>query len=81
MAAKRKRSRAGAAQQLIRGTTESITILMKKRGVTRSELARRMKRTNAYVTQMLSGDRNLTLRTIADVAKALDATPRVVLKG
>jgi len=77
---KRKKTNAGS-QQLIRGTTESIYATMKKKGVTKSELARRMGRTNAYVTQMLSGDRNLTLRTIAEVSAALEVTPRVVLKS
>jgi hypothetical protein len=31
------------------------------------------------VSQLLSGDRNLTLRTIADIALALEIYPRVVL--
>lgn len=81
--ARRKKSESGVAHrqaELIRGTTQTLLDCMRKKGVARSELARRMGRTNAYVTQMLSGDRNLTLRTIADVATALDVTPRVLLR-
>jgi transcriptional regulator with XRE-family HTH domain len=84
---KRKKSEAAASEaqqthreeELIRQVTETIYDMMKKKRVTKAELARRMGRTNAYVSQILSGDRNLTLRTIADVALALEMHPRVAL--
>ncbi len=48
-------------------TTELICSLMKEAGVTRSELAARMGKTKGNISQMLSGDRNLTIRTVSDL--------------
>ena len=39
--------------------------------VTRKELAKRLDCGKSHVTQLLSGERNLTLRTLADMAGAL----------
>ena len=39
-------------------------------GVSRAELSRRLRTSRAHVTQLLSGQRNLTLHTLADVASA-----------
>ena len=66
-------------EELIARTTESILEAMRRKGVTKAELARRLGTTNAYITQLLSGDRNLTLRTIAAVAEALNVSPRLSL--
>jgi len=66
-------------EELIARTTESILEAMKRRSVTKAELARRTGTTNAYITQLLSGDRNLTLKTIAVVAEALNVSPRLTL--
>lgn len=49
-----------------------ISRLMKAKGVTRAELARRMKVSAPHVTQMLGDeDANLTLRTVARIFDAL----------
>ncbi len=45
--------------------------MMGEADVTRAELARRMGRTRGFVTHLLSGDRNLTLGTLAEIAEAL----------
>ena len=46
---------------------------MDAQGVTKAELARRVGKSRAYVTQSRSGDRNMTLSTFAGLADALDA--------
>jgi transcriptional regulator with XRE-family HTH domain len=46
---------------------------MDGQGVTKAELARRVGKSRAYVTQSLSGDRNMTLSTFAGFADALGA--------
>ncbi len=51
--------------------TEVISELMAAAGVTKAELARRLGTSRAFVTQTLSGSRNLTLHTLADVAFVL----------
>jgi transcriptional regulator with XRE-family HTH domain len=40
-------------------------------GVSKSDLASRIRRSKGYITQLLGGERNLTLRTLAEVAYAL----------
>jgi len=60
--------------------TELICELMEKMGVSRSELARRLGKTKGYVTQLLNGETNMTLRTIAGVFATLDQELHVSTK-
>lgn len=53
---------------------------MKERGISASDLARRMGTSKAYVSQLLDGG-NFTLQTMVKVAMALDAVVRVQLEG
>ena len=81
---KRKRIEPEALQllreeELILQTSNMIYEMMERESVTKAELAKRMGKTPAYVTQILSGNRNLTLRTIADIALALEMRPVVIL--
>ena len=57
--------------------TESLCRLMQARDVTRAELARRLGISRASVTQMLSGERNLTLGTLAEAFHVLGRSLRV----
>jgi transcriptional regulator with XRE-family HTH domain len=43
---------------------------MDEQGLSKSDLAARLGRSRAFVTQVLSGRRNMTLRTLADLAWA-----------
>ncbi|MDQ7010639.1 MAG: helix-turn-helix transcriptional regulator [Mariprofundaceae bacterium] len=47
--------------------------MMEEQGVNRSELARRMGVSRAYITKLLNGNANITLDTMVRVAMALDA--------
>jgi transcriptional regulator with XRE-family HTH domain len=51
--------------------TEMICTLLKHEGIPKAELAKRIGKSKAYVTQVLSGARNMTLHTFADFAFAL----------
>ena len=51
--------------------TAALISTMQAQGVTRTELADRIGKSKAFVSQVLSGSRNMTLRTIADIALAL----------
>ena len=62
-------------ERLILDVTEALAGALEDGGVTRAELARRLGRTPGFVTQVLGGGRNLTLRTIADIAGALSRQP------
>lgn len=50
--------------------TEEILRLMEKEGITKVNLAKALGKSKAYVTQALSGGRNMTLRTLAAFAWA-----------
>lgn len=71
--------RALRQEELILEVTEALCGAMKLRRVTRSELARRLGKSPAFVTQILAGGRNLTLKSLADVADALGARVRISL--
>ena len=66
--------------RIVQGASEVIRALMESRGVSKAELARRVGKSRAYVTQSLGGDRNMTLSTLARFADALNADATVDLK-
>ncbi len=57
-------------ERLILWTTEAIWTAMDDQGLTRAELAERLGTSRANVTQLLSGTRNMTLRSLAALAHA-----------
>jgi transcriptional regulator with XRE-family HTH domain len=58
---------------LVTQLTNQITFHMRERGITRADLAARMGVSPGRVSQILGGGENLTLRTLAALASALDA--------
>lgn len=59
--------------QLVTQLTNEINWYMHARGLTRADLASLMGVSPGRVSQILSGGENLTLRTLAGLATALDA--------
>jgi hypothetical protein len=64
--------KAMAVESLLLEATETICQRMEALQVSRAELARRLGKSRAAVTQMLEGNANLTIRTLAEVMFALD---------
>lgn len=64
-----------AQELLITEVTEAIWEAMEHTDVTKSELAIRMGATKGYVSQVLKGSRNMTLRTLSDICFALGRKP------
>jgi transcriptional regulator with XRE-family HTH domain len=58
-------------EELALEAMEKIAELMELNSVTKSELARRTGNSKAYITQVLSGSRNMTVHTLAALAFAL----------
>ena len=56
----------------ILAATELICGIMEDNNVSRSDLAARMGKTKGFVSQLLDGSANMTIRTIADIFTALD---------
>jgi hypothetical protein len=52
--------------------TSKICELMDSQGISKADLSRTLGTSKGYVTQMLDGSRNLTLRTLSDVFLALN---------
>lgn len=61
--------------------TEDLFVLMETRGVTKAELARRIDKSPAYITKVLRGDSNFTIKSMVTLARALDADIEVRLKA
>lgn len=59
-------------EELILGVTEAILEKMQQRKISKSRLAELMGTDKSYVTQLLRGSRNMTLRTISDICFSLD---------
>lgn len=59
-------------EALIVEATEALAEALEASGINQSELARRLDKTKGYISQLLGGGRNLTLRTLADLADALE---------
>lgn len=60
--------RLSAEEKLIVDVAEDFWEILEKEGISRKELADRMGKKKSDISQLLSGDRNLSLRTIADIA-------------
>lgn len=59
--------------------SEQICRKMKRRKVSRAEMARRLNTSRSYVTQLLQGNGNFTLDKMAEIAHALGCELRVQL--
>ena|ERR1700749_1285662 len=73
-----------AEETLIVEATEELCRVMEGEDdsgeITRKQLAERLGQTKSHVTQLLSGERNMTLRTLAQMADALGHRVEVALK-
>jgi transcriptional regulator with XRE-family HTH domain len=66
-------------ERLLIAINEEVVAQMEAGRITRAELARRLDVDKSYVTRMLNGMPNMTLKTLVSVASALDcrvAVPR-----
>ncbi|MFZ5660927.1 MAG: helix-turn-helix domain-containing protein [Pseudomonadota bacterium] len=66
-------------EELILGVTERIWAAMEELGVSKTQLAEALGTSKPNVTQLLNGTRNLTLRTLSDIAFALNLKVKVRL--
>lgn len=68
-------------EELILEATEALARALRTSGLTQSELAARLGKTKGFVSQILGGGKNLTLRTLADVAGALGCKVQIQLRA
>ena len=60
-------------EALVAEAAEVIARLMDEQNVNKADLARRLNKSRAWVTQLLGGKANMTVRTLAELAYALGA--------
>jgi transcriptional regulator with XRE-family HTH domain len=60
-------------EALVAEASEAIAKLMAEQNVSKADLARRLNKSRAWVTQLLSGKANMTIRTLAEAVYVLDA--------
>jgi transcriptional regulator with XRE-family HTH domain len=53
--------------------TIELQALMEKNHISRADFARELNKSNAYVTQILRGERNFTIDSMVELAEALDS--------
>ena len=58
---------------------DKIDAILKKKGMTQKEFARKMNKTEAEVSRWLSGTHNFTLKTIAKITAVLDENIILIL--
>lgn len=78
---RRKRNPDFIATGLMVHLTEEITRAMADLKWTRSKLASKLNCSTAYVTKLLRGEENLTIKKIAQIASVLGLSPKIILDG
>lgn len=71
--------KAFAREDLIYNVTEDILVAMEDLGVSKKALAYKLGKSKSYVTQILSGARNMTLGSLSDICFVLDIEPKVTI--
>lgn len=66
-------------ERLVLKVTQALWEALAASGLNQAALARKLGKSESFVSQVLAGGRNLTLRTVADVATALDCDVEVSL--
>ena len=69
-----------AAEKLVLEAVELILEQMERANVSHTELAKLLGKSNSHVSQLLSGDRTMTLRTLAKISFALSCQVKLNLQ-
>lgn len=75
----KEREAARQYNHLVVDVTEDLLCAMERLGITQAELARRLNKSRSTISRILDGDRNMTLRTLSNIAFELGIRPRVDL--
>lgn len=69
-----------AQETLLFDAAERVAELISEADISRTELAKRLGKSKGFVTQVLAGDRNMTLRTLADLGYVMGHSFEIVAK-
>lgn len=68
-----------AREDLVYNVTEDLLVILEDLEISKKELARMLGKSRSYVTQILSGSRNMTLGSFSDICFALGFKPEIKL--
>jgi ribosome-binding protein aMBF1 (putative translation factor) len=68
-----------AREELVYNVTEDLLVAMEDAGISKADLARKLSKGHAFVSQILSGQRNMTLGTFSDICFVIGVEPQVRL--
>jgi len=68
-----------AREKLVYNVTEDLLVFLEDVDINKKELARRLGKSKSYVTQVLSGSRNMTLGSFSDICFALGFEPKITI--
>lgn len=71
--------KAYAREDLVFNVTEDLLLILEDLSISKAELARRLGKSKSYITQVLSGSRNMTLGSFSDICFALGFKPEIKL--
>lgn len=66
-----------AATKLVFDVTEDILVFMEDNNISKSDLAKKLNVNKSYISQLLSGDRNMTLTTLSNICTALEIPVKI----
>lgn len=66
---------------LVYNVTEDLLVEMEKQDINKQQLSRKLGKSKAYVTQLLSGKRNMTLGSLSDICFHLNIEPKLKLNS
>jgi transcriptional regulator with XRE-family HTH domain len=69
-----------AEEDLIMDVTENFCRILEEEKLSRANLAEKMGKTRGYISQLLNGNRNITLRVLSDIAFYLGYSAKLVLR-
>ncbi|MGL0931795.1 helix-turn-helix transcriptional regulator [Vibrio vulnificus] len=69
--------RAFAREDLVYNVTEDLLVFLEDNDISKKELARRLGKSKSYITQVLSGSRNMTLGSFSDICFSLGFKPEI----
>lgn len=67
-------------QALIYNTTEDLLLYLESNGIFKQDLASELGKSRSFITQVLSGARNMTLGTLSDICFVLGLEPSIRLE-
>ena len=69
-----------AQEDLIMDVTENFCKILEDEGIKRTKLAQLMGKTRGYISQRLNGHKNITLRSLSDIAFVLGYQVNIIFK-